>query len=154
MYRSGQSAQVLRAGKPQRHDVTTQLTGLIFAIEIYRGVTGDSVCDADTEAPVDELSQAVGQARVPADRRHRIAEAGGQLVAAAVRLLGELLPGGDEPTATASLVRDQLAGALETDPKGRPMLALTLPDQSTLDSIARVVAGLLTRGAAADVLVN
>ena len=127
MYRSGQSAQVLRAGKPQRHDVTTQLPGLICAIEIYRGVTGDSVCDADTEAPVDELSQAVGQARVPADRRHRIAEAGGQLVAAAVRL---------------------------TDPQGRPMLALTLPDRSTLDSIARVVAGLLKRGAAPDLLVN
>lgn len=34
------------------------------------------------------------------------------------------------------------------------MLALTLPDRSTLDSIARVVAGLLMRDAAPDLLVN
>jgi hypothetical protein len=80
-----------------------------------------------------------------ADRRQRIAEAGGQLLAAAVRLLGELLPppvpGGETPIAT--LVRDQLAGALDTDATGRPVLSLTLPDREVLDGIARSLASLL-----------
>ena len=52
------------------------------------------------------------------------------------------------------LVRNQLAGAVDTDPAGRPVLALTLPDRATLDGIAHVVASLLTRVPAAEAVVN
>jgi hypothetical protein len=52
------------------------------------------------------------------------------------------------------LVRDQLAGAVDTDPVGRPVLAVTLPDRATLDGIAHVIAGLLVRVPTAEVVVN
>jgi hypothetical protein len=51
------------------------------------------------------------------------------------QLLGELLPPAGE-TSIATLVRDQLAGALNSDAAGRPVFALTLPDREVLDGIA------------------
>jgi hypothetical protein len=65
-------------------------------------------------------------------------------VAAAVRLLGELLPtAGESPI--AALVRDQLASAVDTDATGRPVLMLKLPDRSVLDGIAQSLASVLPR---------
>ena len=87
------------------------------------------------------------------DRKQRIAEAGGQLVAAAVRLLGELLPPRDGTVAT-SHVREQLAGAVDTDAAGRPVLALTLPDRATLDGIAQLLGGLFVRASNIETVVN
>lgn len=109
---------------------------------------------AKPEAPIDERSQKEQDAHVHADRKQRIAEAGGQLVAAVARLLGELLPRGEEPSASATLVRDRLVDAIDTDAMGRPMLALTLPDRATLDSIARVISGLLAPNPVTERLVN
>ena len=109
---------------------------------------------AKPEAPVDESERAQRlQQTQDGDRRQRIAEAGGQLVAAAVRLLGELLPPpGDTPI--AALVRDQLAGALDTDAAGRPVLALTLPDREVLDGIARSLASLFPGASALRAAIN
>lgn len=129
-----------------RVDLTGSMDDLKRRLELLLG--------AKPEAQVDEASQKAGEARIPADRKQRIAEAGGQLIAAAVRLLGELVPSGDETSASTSLVRDQLAGVFDTDATGRPVLALTLPDRATLDGIARIVGGLLARGPAPDSLVN
>lgn len=109
---------------------------------------------AKPEAPIDEPSQIAHDAHGDAERSRRIAEAGGQLVTAAVRLLGEFLPRGEQPGATASVVRDQLAGAVQTDSGGRPVLALTLPNLAALDDIANVFAKLLARSPAMDSLVN
>lgn len=129
-----------------RVDLTGSMDDLKRRLELLLG--------AKPEAQVDEASQTAGEARIPTDRKQRIAEAGGQLIAAAVRLLGELVPSGDETSASTSLVRDQLAGVFDTDATGRPVLALTLPDRATLDGIARIVGGLLARGPAPDSLVN
>jgi superfamily II DNA or RNA helicase len=109
---------------------------------------------AKPEAPVDESERVerVQQAQ-NGDRRQRIAEAGGQVVAAVVRLLGELLPPAGE-TPIARLVRDQLASALDTDAAGRPVLALTLPDREVLDGLARSLASLLSGPSALRAAVN
>ena len=101
---------------------------------------------AKPSAPVDETARAAADATLTLERKQRVAEASGQLVAAALRLLGELLP---PPTTAATadpvaaLLRDQLATATATDPSGRPVLTLTLPDTSALDTIARSLGSLL-----------
>ena len=109
---------------------------------------------AKPDAPVDERERAHNEQDLQhtADRKQRIAEAGGQLVAAAVRLLGELLPPRDG--AATAIVREQLAGAVDTDAAGRPVLALTLPDRATLDGIAQLLGGLLQRASGTDAVLN
>jgi hypothetical protein len=115
-------------------------------LEILLGAKPEPPVDASERTALVEQTQ-------NADRRQRIAEAGGQLLAAAVRLLGELLPpAGEAPIAT--LVRDQLAGALDTDATGRPVLSLTLPDREVLDGIARSLASLLPGPSALRAAVN
>ena len=127
---------------------------------------------ARADAPVDESArvQAEHDTRATADRKQRVAEAGGQLLAAAVRLLGELLPTSPPsppapiaassprtplPTASAApsvappsfgtALAQQLAGALDHDAAGRPVLSLTLPDRSTLDGLAHLLGQLFAR---------
>ncbi|TMQ07349.1 MAG: hypothetical protein E6J90_43645 [Deltaproteobacteria bacterium] len=111
---------------------------------------------AKPDAPVDESERARKEQEVEraADRKQRLAEAGGRLVAAALELLGELLPRseGAQPAQVSSVLREQLAGALDTDATGRPILTLTLPDRSALDNIAQSLASLMARGAGAAVL--
>lgn len=110
---------------------------------------------AKPDAPVDENERArkAQELQHAADRKQRIAEAGGQLGAAAVRFLGELMPRPDGAGATA-IAPDQLAGAVDTDAAGRPVLALTLPDRATLDGIAQLLGGLLARASATDAVLN
>jgi hypothetical protein len=104
------------------------------------------------EAPPVNKSEVQGDT----DRKQRIAEASGQLVAATLRLLGELVPGpgGQLESAAHNNLRDQLASATETDTSGRPVLTLTLPDPSALDDIARLLGGLLARVSNPAAMVN
>jgi hypothetical protein len=53
-----------------------------------------------------------------------------------------------------AIVREQLAGAVDTDAAGRPVLALTLPDRATLDGIAQLLGGLLQRASGSDTVLN
>ena len=80
-------------------------------------------------------------------RRSRVAEAGGQLVAAAFAFLGEMIPqrqptNGAEQKATEFKAR--LAECLERDEQGRPRLTVTLPNEAALESLARSLAALFT----------
>ena len=80
-------------------------------------------------------------------RRLRVAEAGGQLVAAAFAFLGEMIPqrpptnGGERK---ASEFKARLAECLERDEQGRPRLTVTLPNDAALESLARSLAALFT----------
>ncbi|HTV81800.1 MAG TPA: DEAD/DEAH box helicase [Acidobacteriaceae bacterium] len=80
-------------------------------------------------------------------RRSRVAEAGGQLVAAAFAFLGEMIPQ-RQPTNRAELKASEfkagLAECLERDEQGRPRLTVTLPDEAALESLARSLAALFT----------
>jgi ERCC4-related helicase len=80
-------------------------------------------------------------------RRSRVAEAGGQLLAAAFTLLGEMIPQ-REPTngaaQMASELKARLDECLERDEQGRPRLTVTLPNEAALENLARSVASLLT----------
>jgi superfamily II DNA/RNA helicase len=80
-------------------------------------------------------------------RRSRVAEAGGQLLAAAFALLGEMIPqrvptnGGAH---MASELKARLEECLERDERGRPRLSVTLPNEAALENLARSMASLLT----------
>jgi superfamily II DNA/RNA helicase len=80
-------------------------------------------------------------------RRSRLAEAGGQLVAAAFAFLGEMIPQ-RQPTngaeQKASEFKARLAECLERDEQGRPRLTVTLPNEAALESLARSLAALFT----------
>ena len=80
-------------------------------------------------------------------RRSRVAEAGGQLVAAAFTFLGEMIPQ-RQPTngaeQKASEFKARLDECLEHDEQGRPRLTVTLPNEAALESLARSLAALFT----------
>jgi SNF2 family DNA or RNA helicase len=80
-------------------------------------------------------------------RRSRVAEAGGQLVAAAFAFLGEMIPQ-RQPTngaeQKASEFKARLGECLERDEQGRPRLTVTLPNETALESLARSLAALFT----------
>lgn len=80
------------------------------------------------------------------ERRSRVSEASGQLVAAALGLAGQLLDQGSktEPdAATVDRLTERLSENVERDPDGLPQLRLTLPSDDALRSIARTLARLL-----------
>src|SRR5262249_23260473 len=80
-------------------------------------------------------------------RSSRVAEAGGQLVAAAFAFLGEMIPQ-RQPTngaeQKASEFKARLDECLERDEQGRPRLTVTLPNEAALESLARSLAALFT----------
>jgi hypothetical protein len=80
-------------------------------------------------------------------RRSRVAEAGGQLLAAAFALLGEMIPQREPTNGAAQMageLKARLDDCLERDERGRPQLVVTLPNEAVLENLARTVASLLT----------
>ena len=79
-------------------------------------------------------------------RRSRVAEAGGQLLAAAFTLLGEMIPQQEPTNRTARMASEfkaRLNECLERDGQGRPRLTVTLPNEAALENLARSLAALL-----------
>ncbi|MCP4245573.1 MAG: helicase, partial [bacterium] len=102
---------------------------------------------AKPEAPVDEREEArqADDARRLA-RQEKVALAGGQLLGAAFAFLGEMLPPQEETDASRQLaetVKRRFTECLNRDEDGRLQLTLTLPDASTVDSLATSMARLL-----------
>jgi hypothetical protein len=99
-------------------------------------------------APLDEtaLQAAETEARQAAQRRERVSAAGGELLGAAFKFLGELVasqaPQPAEPQA-ASELRSRLAECVQEDESGKQRLTVTLPDKATLHSLADALAQLL-----------
>jgi superfamily II DNA/RNA helicase len=82
-----------------------------------------------------------------AQRRERVAEAGGQLLAAAFSFLGEMLPGSAAPAPEAvAAIKSGLRECLETGEDGKVRLAVTLPDAQALDGLAAALARLVAAG--------
>jgi superfamily II DNA or RNA helicase len=82
-----------------------------------------------------------------AQRRERVAEAGGQLLAAAFSFLGEMFPAGAAPAPeTIAAVKAGLRQCLETGEDGKVRLAVTLPDAQALDGLAATLARLVSPG--------
>jgi superfamily II DNA or RNA helicase len=100
------------------------------------------------EAPVDAslAARVETDVRTTEERRERVAAAGGQLVGAALELVGELLAERNRPEPDPQLVIQLRAGlndSIERDSSGRPQLRLTLPDDDALARLAATLARLL-----------
>jgi hypothetical protein len=101
---------------------------------------------AKPEAAVDESER--DRQREQAERvarQARVAEAGGQLLAAAFTFLGQMLPQREQANGgeTARQLKASLDECLERDERGRPRLTVTLPDDSALETLAGSLATLL-----------
>ncbi len=102
---------------------------------------------AKPDAPVDESEKVREEAEAQRLlRREQVAQAGGQLLGAALTFVDQLLPPrdeSDESRRNAEAVRQRLAECLEQDDEGRMKLTVTLPDASALDNLAGTLARLL-----------
>jgi superfamily II DNA or RNA helicase len=103
-------------------------------------------------APLDESmkQQAEVDAREATKRRERVAAAGGELLGAAFKFLGELVasqaPPAASPPPLAADLRNRLSECVEESPDGRQQLTVTLPDKAALNNLADALAQLLAVG--------
>jgi superfamily II DNA or RNA helicase len=127
-------------------DVASGMQELKSRLEVLLG--------AAPEAPVDETARqhtAEETHAITERHRDRVAAAGGELLGAAFKLLGELV----SPAATApseqlvSTVRAGLNACVENGADGAPRLTISLPDRGTLEGLAQSLAKLLSAGAPA-----
>ena len=108
-------------------------------LEVLLGRRPDAALDETVER--DRLRETATLAQ-----RRRVATAGGELLSAAFRFLGEMVPGApDTPAtrATAAALRERLAGCLGEDEEGRPTLSVTLPERGAIDALASSLARLI-----------
>ena len=106
---------------------------------------------AKPHSPTDETERGRQQQEAELVRRARVAEAGGQLLAAAFTFLGEMIPQREPTNGGAQMASDfkaRLSECLERDEQGRPRLTVTLPNEAALDNLARSLAALLTNSPA------
>ena len=98
-------------------------------------------------APVDMSEKARVEAEVAkAERKQKVAAAGGQLLGAAFSFLGEVLGRGEETDRTretAEVLQSRLAECLEQDEQGQWKMTVTFPDPSVLENLSRSLAQLL-----------
>jgi superfamily II DNA/RNA helicase len=106
---------------------------------------------AKPEAPLDESQKrrAEAEAKRRLEQRDRVSRAGGELLTAAFRFLGEIIPQSTEqelPEEFERQFRSQLESCLERDDQGRMKLTVTLPDPEAFNSISRSLARLAASG--------
>jgi hypothetical protein len=95
--------------------------------------------DASQQRAVEEETQRI------AARRDKVAAAGGELLGAAIRLLGELIDTGETqpPAQAVDRVRAGLAHCAEREDDGRIQLKFALPNEDALNGLATTLAKLL-----------
>jgi hypothetical protein len=97
-------------------------------------------------ATVDESRrlEAEHSAQSMAERRAKVEAAGGELLGAALNLVSQLLDPGSPPEPTmVQAMSTSLQSCVERDEQGRPQLRLTLPNDQSLQDLAKTLAQLL-----------
>ena len=119
----------------EKVDLVVGMEELKSRLEVLLGAKG--------EAPVDESKRTAVEAETT--QRDRVASAGGELLGAAIKFLGELASPAAAPSeAVVAQVRRGLDACVESDGNGRPRLSFTLPDRSALEGLTQALAKLLT----------
>jgi superfamily II DNA/RNA helicase len=107
-------------------------------LERLLGRAPDAPIDASEQLEVEQQTQQIH------DRRQRVAEASGELLGAALNLVGQLLNDGSAPDPDrVQQVRAGLDRCVERDESGRSQLRFTLPDDNALQNLAQALAKLL-----------
>ncbi len=97
-----------------------------------------------TPVDVSQQRQVEAETREIAARREKVSAAGGELLGAALNLVGQLIDTGDEPDpVSVEKLRSNLTDCVERDETGRPQLRLTLPNDDALHGLAKTLAKLL-----------
>jgi superfamily II DNA/RNA helicase len=99
---------------------------------------------AKPDAPVDVV-QTQQTEKALDQRRERVAEAGGQMLNAALSFIGELLPPSEPTPQSQELtekIRASLSDCIEKADDGSIKITLKLPDTTALDNLSGVVARL------------
>jgi len=113
-------------------------------LEILLGARADAPVDESQKRQVEEIARTSSEAH-----RQRVAAAGGELLGAAFKFLGELVAQQGSalpPPALVENLRTGLASCVDEDPTGKPRLTVTLPDREALDGLAQALAKLLASG--------
>src|SRR5262249_54874892 len=101
----------------------------------------EAAVDQSQKQDSEEIAKTLSEAH-----RQRVAEAGGELLGAAFRFLGEIAGQKDAPpppTAVVANLRAGLDACVQQDADGKPQLTITLPDSNALDGLAQALAKLL-----------
>jgi superfamily II DNA or RNA helicase len=107
-------------------------------LEVLVGEKPIAHIDESQRREVEQAAQSI------ADRREKVAAAGGELLGAALHLVSQLLNQGNQPApAVVDAMTTSLRSCVDRDEHGRPQLKFTLPDEQALQSIAKTLAQLL-----------
>lgn len=121
--------------------LSSGLQELKSRLEILLGARPEAPLDQSVKRESEETTRVLAAAH-----RERVSAAGGELLGAAFKFLGELVSQKDSPAPPDALVANLKSGlesCLEDDPDGKPKLTVTLPDKSSLDALAQALAKLL-----------
>jgi SNF2 family DNA or RNA helicase len=124
-------------------------------LEILLGARQEAPRDQSKAATVEPVAEgpqagtATPSSEPSGEHRERVAAAGGELLGAAFKLLGELVSqsGSDAPPESlVAGVRSGFDACTEEDAAGKVRLTFTMPDRSSLDQLAQTLARLLVAG--------
>ncbi|MFV1995716.1 MAG: DEAD/DEAH box helicase, partial [Verrucomicrobiales bacterium] len=125
-------------------DMASGMEELKSRLEVLLGNAPEAPLDESVRQNVEE------QAAEFAQRREKVAAAGGELLSAAFGFLCEVLPESpidmEVQKKTAAAVRESLGQCLETDSDGVTKLTVTLPDSGALDRPAEALSRLVPPG--------
>ncbi|MBI3839099.1 MAG: DEAD/DEAH box helicase [Planctomycetia bacterium] len=122
-------------------DVASGMQELKGRLEVLLGAR----CEAPVDQSVRQQEKDMAE-RLAQSQRDRVAAAGGELLGAAFKLLGELVeqtPTSPPPLELVTSLRDGLGACVDEDQAGKPRLTVTLPDRDALDQLAQTLARLL-----------
>ncbi|WP_425617270.1 DEAD/DEAH box helicase [Anatilimnocola sp. NA78] len=126
------------------------------AVELHSGMDElksrlERLIGAKPEAPLDVSQQQAATEQttnLEAERRDRVSAAGGELLGAAFKFLGELVasqaPAAPPQPQLVTEITAGLSQCVEVDPAGKQRLTITLPDRSALEGLAATLAQLLS----------
>ncbi|MEX1224387.1 MAG: helicase, partial [Pirellulales bacterium] len=106
----------------------------------------EQLLGAKPATPVDKSQElkVTAEAEQIAARREKVAAAGGELLGAAMKLIGELIDNGRTPEPdTVQKVRAGLDDCVERQPDGRLQLRFSLPNEDALHGLATTLAKML-----------
>jgi len=123
-------------------DLAAGMEELKKRLEVLLGAKPDAAEDESMKARVEQEAQKLAKKR-------KIAAAGGQLVGAAFAFVGEMFAGRDESDDLPQLAgafKAKLEDCLERGDDGRLEMTISLPDEASVDNMARSLARMVTAG--------
>jgi SNF2 family DNA or RNA helicase len=138
-----------------RVDLVSGMDDLKGRLEILLGAKPNAPVDETVkQAANEEIRRAEEGGRSGEAHRERVAAAGGELLGAAFKFLGELVTQQEAapppPESLVASLRAGLGACVDQDNDGRPRLTVTLPDAGALESLAQTLARLLATGGKAE----